>query len=102
MVRLVQAARAKGKDLKLSGLSPYVRKTLQMTSLISQFETHESVEEAITAAYLGPRYSRGEKTSRRSCAFTIPSICARFFARCCPAPDITRLLPATSAMPACF
>jgi anti-sigma B factor antagonist len=59
MVRLVQAARAKGKDVKLSGVQPYIHKTLKMTNLISQFELYESVEEAITAAYLGSRYSRG-------------------------------------------
>lgn len=64
MVRLVQAARAKGKDVKLSGVQPYIRKTLKMTSLISQFELYESVEEAITAAYLGSRYSRGCDDSR--------------------------------------
>ena len=64
LVRLVQAARAKGKDLKLSGLTPYVRKTLQMTNLITQFETHDCVEEAITAAYLGSRYCRGKDGSK--------------------------------------
>jgi len=60
MVRLVQAARAKGGDLKLSGVPPKIRKTLEMTNLISQFETYDSVEEAITAAYLGSRYSPGK------------------------------------------
>jgi anti-sigma B factor antagonist len=58
MVRLVQAARSKGGDLKLSGVPEKIRKTMAMTHLLSQFETHESVEEAITAAYLGSRYSR--------------------------------------------
>jgi anti-sigma B factor antagonist len=75
MVRLVQAARAKGKDLKLSGLSPYVRKTLEMTSLISQFETHESVEEAITAAYLGSRYSRGKDKPPVLCVYDSIDMC---------------------------
>ncbi len=59
LVRLAQAARAKGKDVKLSGLQPYIKKTLKTTNLISQFEVYETVEEAITAAYLGPRYCRG-------------------------------------------
>jgi anti-sigma B factor antagonist len=59
LVRLMQAARAKGGDMRLSGVPPKIRKTLQMTNLLSQFETYETVEEAITAAYLGSRYSRG-------------------------------------------
>jgi anti-sigma B factor antagonist len=65
MVRLVQAARSKGGDLKLSGVPPKVRKTLEMTHLLSQFEVYESVEEAITAAYLGSRYSRGKTGDAR-------------------------------------
>src|SRR5579862_4225938 len=52
LVRLTQAARAKGGDLKLTGVPPRILKTLQMTSLLSQFETYDSPEEAITAAYL--------------------------------------------------
>jgi anti-sigma B factor antagonist len=60
LVRLTQAARAKGGDLKLSGVPPKILKTLAMTNLLSQFETYDSVEEAITAAYLGSRYSRGK------------------------------------------
>jgi anti-sigma B factor antagonist len=65
MVRLVQAARAKGGDVKLSTVPPKIRKTLEMTNLISQFETYESVEEAITAAYLGSRYSPGKAGDAR-------------------------------------
>jgi anti-sigma B factor antagonist len=65
LVRLTQAARAKGGDLKLSGVPPKIRKTLQMTNLLQQFETYESVEEAITAAYLGSRYSRGKTGDAR-------------------------------------
>jgi anti-sigma B factor antagonist len=65
LVRLVQAARAKGGDLKLSGVPPKILKTLAMTNLLSQFETYESVEEAITAAYLGSRYSRGKAGDAR-------------------------------------
>lgn len=58
LVRLMQSARSKGGDVKLCGVSERIRKTLQMTGLLSQFETYASVEEAITAAYLGSRYSR--------------------------------------------
>jgi len=65
LVRLMQAARAKGGDLKLSGVPPRIRKTLEMTSLLPQFETYDSVEEAITAAYLGSRYSRGKTGDAR-------------------------------------
>jgi len=65
LVRLTQAARAKGGDLKLSGVPPRILKTLQMTSLLSQFETYDSPEEAITAAYLGSRYSRGKAGDSR-------------------------------------
>jgi anti-sigma B factor antagonist len=60
LVRLTQSARAKGGDLKLSGVPAKILKTLAMTNLLSQFETYDSVEEAITAAYLGSRYSRGK------------------------------------------
>jgi len=65
IVRLMQAARSKGGDLKLSGVPPRMRKTLEMTGLLSQFETYDSVEEAITAAYLGSRYSRGKTGDAR-------------------------------------
>lgn len=65
LVRLMQAARAKGGDLKLSGVPPRIRKTLELTGLAAQFETYESVEEAITAAYLGSRYSRGKSDDPR-------------------------------------
>lgn len=58
LVRLMQSARKKQGDVKLCGVSERIRKTLQMTGLLSQFETYDSVEEAITAAYLGSKYSR--------------------------------------------
>lgn len=60
LMRLTQAARSKRGDLKLSGVPPKIRKTLEMTRLLPQFETYEAVEEAITAAYLGSRYSPGK------------------------------------------
>jgi anti-anti-sigma factor len=65
IMRLVQAARAKGGDLKLCGLTPKIRKVLELTHLISQFETYDCMEEAITAAYLGSRYSRGKTGDAR-------------------------------------
>src|SRR5580693_10269691 len=36
MMRLVQAARAKGGDVKLCGLPPKVRKVLEMTHLLKE------------------------------------------------------------------
>lgn len=72
LVRLVQTARSKGGDLKLCGLQAHVRKTLEMTNIISQFEAYESVAEAITAAYLGSRYSKdksGDARSRILCVY---------------------------------
>jgi anti-sigma B factor antagonist len=65
MVRLTQAARLKGGDLKLSGVPEKTRKVLAMTNLLAQFEIYDSVEEAITAAYLGSRYSRGKTGDAR-------------------------------------
>jgi anti-sigma B factor antagonist len=65
LVRLMQSARSKGGDLKLSGVPARLRKTLELTGLASQFETYESMEEAITAAYLGSRYSRGKSDDPR-------------------------------------
>ena len=65
LLRLMQAARAKGGDLKLSGVPPRIHKMLELTHLSSQFEIYESLEEAITAAYLGSRYSRGKSGDAR-------------------------------------
>src|ERR1700691_580500 len=78
LVRLMQAARSKGGDLKLTGLPPNVRKMLQLTNLLSQFETYDSVKEAITAAYLGSRYSRakaGDARPRLLCVFESTDVC---------------------------
>lgn len=60
MMRLMQAARSKGGDVKLSGIPPRIRKILQLTHLLPQFESYDSMEEAITAAYLGSKYSRAK------------------------------------------
>jgi len=78
LMRLVQDARSKGGDLKLCGLPPKVRKVLELTHLISKFEVYESVEEAITAAYLGSRYSRGKTGDARPrmlCVYPSADVC---------------------------
>ena len=78
LVRLMRTARSKGGDLKLCGLQPRIRKMLELTSLLPQFETYDSVEEAITAAYLGSRYSRGKAGDARPrmlCAFDSIDVC---------------------------
>jgi anti-sigma B factor antagonist len=78
LVRLMRAARAKGGDLKLSGVPPRIRKMLELTSLLSQFETYDSLEEAITAAYLGSRYSRpkeGDTRPRMLCVYESTDVC---------------------------
>jgi anti-sigma B factor antagonist len=70
LVGLVSSTRKKGGDLKLCSLQPRVRKTLEMTNLLSLFETYDSEAEAITAAYLGSRYSKnksGDAQSRVLC-----------------------------------
>ncbi|HYA62213.1 MAG TPA: anti-sigma factor antagonist [Candidatus Sulfotelmatobacter sp.] len=78
LVRLMQAARSKKGDLKLSGVPAKIRKTLEMTHLLSQFETYDSVEEAITAAYLGSRYSPGKAGDSRPrilCVYESSDVC---------------------------
>jgi anti-sigma B factor antagonist len=72
LVRLMQSARAKGGDVKLSGVPVRTRKALEMTGLATHFEIYDSVEEAITAAYLGSRYSRskvGDARPRILCVY---------------------------------
>ncbi len=78
LMRLVQAARSKGGDLKLCGVPPRIRKVLELTNLISQFEVYDSLEEAITAAYLGSRYSRGkagDSRPRMLCVYASIDVC---------------------------
>jgi PleD family two-component response regulator len=51
---------------------------LQLTNLLAQFETYDSVEEAITAAYLGSKYSRGKTGDARPrllCVFESTDVC---------------------------
>jgi hypothetical protein len=77
-MRLMQAARAKGGDVKLTGVPPRVRKILELTHLNSQFEIYDSIEEAITAAYLGSRYSRGKSGDSRPrllCVYASLDVC---------------------------
>jgi len=79
LMRLMQSARAKHGDLKLCGVPPKIRKVLEMTHLLPQFETYDSIEEAITAAYLGSRYSRcktGDARSRMICVYPSTDVCA--------------------------
>jgi anti-sigma B factor antagonist len=78
LVRLVQAARVKKGDMKLSGVPANIRKTLQMTNLLGQFEVYDLVEEAITAAYLGSRYSpglAGDTRPRVLCVYESTDVC---------------------------
>ena len=78
LVRLMQDARSKGGDIKLCGMQPRIRKTLEMTSLLKQFESYESLEEAVTAAYLGSRYSRGKTGDERPrvlCLYESVDVC---------------------------
>jgi anti-sigma B factor antagonist len=78
MMRLVQAARSKGGDLKLTGVPAKVHKVLQLTNLLAQFEVYDSIEEAITAAYLGSRYSRGKTGDSRPrllCVYASTDVC---------------------------
>lgn len=78
MMRLVQAARSKGGDLKLSGVPAKVHKVLKLTNLLAQFEVYDSIEEAITAAYLGSRYSRGKTGDARPrmlCVYGSTDVC---------------------------
>ena len=78
LVRLMRAARAKGGDLKLSGVPARMLKMLELTSLLSQFEVYDSAEEAITAAYLGSRYSKpkdGDTRPRMLCVYESNDVC---------------------------
>jgi anti-sigma B factor antagonist len=65
LVRLVSTARTNGGDLKLCALQQQVRKTLEITNLLSLFETYDSEAEAIVAAYLGSRYSRDKSGGKQ-------------------------------------
>ncbi len=78
LVRLMQAARAKSGDVKLCGMPPKIRKVLELTHLLKQFEVYESLEEAVTAAYLGSRYSKGKTGDERPrilCIYASLDVC---------------------------
>jgi anti-anti-sigma factor len=78
LMRLLQAARSKKGDLKLCRLPSNIRKMLEITHLLPQFETYESVEEAITAAYLGSHYSPGKAGDTRPlilCIYESSDVC---------------------------
>jgi anti-sigma B factor antagonist len=78
LVRLMREARTKGGDLKLAQVPANILKTLEMTHLLSQFENYDTVEEAITAAYLGSRYSRGKTGDERPrvlCIYESVDVC---------------------------
>ncbi|HYM07506.1 MAG TPA: anti-sigma factor antagonist [Terriglobales bacterium] len=77
LVRLGSTARAKGGDIKLCGVQPRLRKTLEMTSLLGMFEIYESEAEAIIAAYMGSRYSKEKSSStqfRVLCVYDSPNV----------------------------
>jgi PleD family two-component response regulator len=79
LVRMVSSARAKGGDIKLCGVQERVRKTLEMTNLLSLFETYDSQAEAIMAAYLGSQYSKdksGDARFRVLCVYDSVEVCA--------------------------
>jgi anti-sigma B factor antagonist len=109
LVRLVSTARSKGGDIKLCGVQPQLRKTLQMTSLLNMFETYDSEAEAIIAAYLGSRYSKEKVNSQFRVLTVYDSLNVRTFLRevLCSAgysaltaanvPDAKILLKATKA-----
>ena len=72
LVRLLSTARVDGGDLRLCALQPPVRRILEITKLLSLFETYDSEADAIVAAYLGSRYSKdnsGEQQLRILCVY---------------------------------
>jgi anti-anti-sigma factor len=81
LVRLVSTARAKGGDIKLCGVQPQLRKTLEMTSLLAMFETYDSEAEAIIAAYLGSRYSKEKGNTQFRVLCVYDSLNVRTFLR---------------------
>ena len=78
LMRLLQSARSKKGDLKLCRVPEKIKRTLQLTHLLQQFELYETVEEAITAAYLGSRYSPGKGADPRTrilCVYDSSDVC---------------------------
>ncbi|SRR5579871_182938 len=78
LVRLMREGRSKGGDLKLALVPAPLKKTLELTHLLQQFEVYDAIEEAITAAYLGSRYSRcktGDERPRIICVYESSDVC---------------------------
>jgi len=49
LVGVYSSARSQGADIKLTGLGPRVRDVLQITKLVTVFETYDSEQKAVTA-----------------------------------------------------
>lgn len=65
LVRLLSTARFGGGDLRLCAMQPQVRRILEITKLLSLFETYDSEADAIVAAYLGSRYSKDKSDEQQ-------------------------------------
>lgn len=65
LVRLLSTARTNGGDLRLCALQPQVRRVLEITKLLSLFDTYDTEADAIVAAYLGSRYSTDESGGKQ-------------------------------------
>jgi len=71
LVRLVSTAKSSDHNVAFCALPPLLRKTLQLTNLLPLFKVYATEAEAITAAYLGPRYAgeSDEAQPRVLCVF---------------------------------
>ena len=49
LVGVYSSARSQGADIKLTGLGPRVRDVLQITKLVTVFETYDSEQQAVAA-----------------------------------------------------
>jgi anti-sigma B factor antagonist len=79
MVRLASSARVSGAEVKLCAIPSMLRKTLEMTNLLSLFDIHDSEADAITAAYLGSRYAHDRSAQaqpRILCVHDSPDVLA--------------------------
>ncbi len=91
MMRLVQAARPKAGDVKLSGLPPNIRKVLQLTNLLQQFEATTRSKKPLPP-HTSVRAIRAARpaTHARGCCACIPQpMCACSCAKCFAAPATT-------------
>jgi len=72
LVRIVAGAKASKHNVSLCTLPALLHKTLKVTNLLPLFKVYPSEAEAITAAYLGPRYTEngsGDTPLRILCVF---------------------------------